>query len=248
MAGELRILALDLRGHGASTLPADAHRYRRSWSVFRRDLVEVVDQSAAAQPGHRLVLAGHSLGSIVSLLAADKRPAAVKAVVLLEPVLLPYWASVYAALPWVAGGTWRKLPLAVGALRRRDRFSSPELAMLSYRGRGAFKTWPEEMLRDYLTGGLRPLPDGEVELACAPAWEAANYAAQANDSWGAIRRLKRPILLYRAEHGSSCFADPSALARRNPLLQIRPVPGTTHFLPMERPDVAQAALREAAAL
>jgi len=245
---DLRILAVDLRGHGASRLPADAHRYRRSWSILRDDLVEVMDTIAREQPsGPPMVMAGHSMGAIVSLLAADRRSDLVKAAVLLEPVILPHWASLYAALPWVSGGTWRNIPLAVGARRRRRQFDSVELALSSYRGRGAFKTWPEATLQDYVAAGFRPSTDGGVELACDPDWEAANYAAQANDTWGALRRLQRPITLYRAEHNSSCHASSTALARRNALLRIVPVSGTSHFLPMERPQIVQAALREAVA-
>ena len=37
-----------------------------------------------------------------------------------------------------------------------------------------------------------PTEDGGVELACAPAWEASNYAAQAHDPWKAVRQVTAP--------------------------------------------------------
>ena len=46
----------------------------------------------------------------------------------------------------------------------------------SYRGRGAFATWPEASLIDYVQDGFRERPDGSVELSCAPDWEASNFA------------------------------------------------------------------------
>lgn len=242
LAGQMRILAVDQRGHGETRTPADAQAWRRSWGVQRRDLVEVIDHETAGP----VVLAGHSMGAIVSLLAAERRPERVRSVVMFEPVLLPYAASLYARLPWVSGLLWKKLPMALAARKRRSNFDRAELALASYRGRGAFKTWPDATLRDYVEGGLRSTPEG-FELACSPEWEAANYAAQANDSWGAMRRLRRPLTIFLAERDSSCFAAPDALTRRNPLLKVIPVPGTTHFLPMERPDVVQAALRAAVA-
>jgi pimeloyl-ACP methyl ester carboxylesterase len=244
LATEMRILAVDQRGHGESRLPADAQAYRRSWGIQRRDLVEVIDREARGAP---VVLAGHSMGAIVSLLAAERREERVRSVVMFEPVLLPYRASLYARLPWVSGLLWKQLPMAIAARKRRSNFDRAELALASYRGRGAFRTWPDETLQDYVEGGLRPTADG-FELACSPEWEAANYAAQANDSWGAMRRLKWPMTVFLAERDSSCFATPADLTRRNPLLKVIPVPGTTHFLPMERPDVVQAALRGAVRL
>ena len=41
--------------------------------------------------------------------------------------------------------------------------------------------------------------DGTVELACAPAWEASNYAAQAHDPWRAMARLQCVARILRAE-------------------------------------------------
>jgi pimeloyl-ACP methyl ester carboxylesterase len=57
-----------------------------------------------------------------------------------------------------------------------------------------------------------------------------------------------PIHIWRAEQGSTCQLDD----RTDPLvasgrLRIETVPGTTHFLPMERPALVQAGLREAIA-
>ncbi len=45
--------------------------------------------------------------------------------------------------------------LAERAEKRRDAFASLDEAFALYRGRGAFKTWPDETLRDYLSGGSR---------------------------------------------------------------------------------------------
>ncbi len=45
--------------------------------------------------------------------------------------------------------------LAEGALRRRSDFPSREAALAAYRGRGAFRTWPEAPLADYVADGFR---------------------------------------------------------------------------------------------
>jgi pimeloyl-ACP methyl ester carboxylesterase len=90
-------------------------------------------------------------------------------------------------------------------------------------------------------------PDGTVELSCAPAWEASNFAAQGNDTWRALDRVQAPIEIFQSAIQSVCHIGPgAALRRRNPRLRLRIVPQTTHFLPMERPDLVRDALLNAA--
>jgi pimeloyl-ACP methyl ester carboxylesterase len=72
LAASLRILAVDLRGHGATTLPTEIEG-RNGWTEFRDDLLALLE-AEAADP---VVLAGHSMGGTTSLLAAAVRPGAV---------------------------------------------------------------------------------------------------------------------------------------------------------------------------
>ena len=236
LAAGLRILAIDQRGHGATTLPAEPEG-RRSWRDLRDDLVGLLD----ALGGPPVVLAGHSMGGTVSLLAAAERPERVKGLVLLDPVIMPWLGMLYAKAPWTSGRMWKRMPMVQGALRRRAVFDSREAAFAAYKGRGAFKTWPETMLADYVAGGFVERPEGAVGLACAPAWEASNYAAQAHDPWRAVRQARAPVRILKAEKHSTCRAGPG-FARRGRDVRIETVPGTSHFLPMERPDVVRDAL------
>lgn len=239
----LRIMAVDLRGHGASRLPADPVG-KRSWLDFRDDILGLLETLGDG----RVVLAGHSMGATASLLAASERPHKVRGLVMFEPVILSRWAAIYAHAPWTSGALWRRMPLAQSAGKRRAVFDSFAAAFNAYRGRGAFRTWPEIMLADYVAAGFREQEDGTVKLACSPAWEAANFAAQAHDPWAAIRNVRCPIEIYRAERGSTCHIGAGAgLIRRNRRVRLNLVEGTTHFLPMERPDVVRDALLDAAA-
>ncbi len=239
----MRIVAVDMRGHGASRLPADP-RGRRSWRDFRDDLVGALGELAAAGP---VVLCGHSMGGTVSLLAAAKAPDKVRGLVLFDPVIMPRLVALYAKAPWTSGVLWTRLPIARAAAHRRPVFESMAAAFAAYKGRGAFKTWPDAVLADYVAGGFRPRTDGKVELACAPAWEASNFAAQGCDPWAAMRRVRAPVRILRAERGSTCrIGTEAALLRRLPQARVETVPGTSHFLPMERPDLVRDALLEAA--
>ncbi|MBQ1543113.1 MAG: alpha/beta hydrolase [Caulobacteraceae bacterium] len=240
----LRVLAVDQRGHGDTPLRADP-RGRRNWHDLRDDLVGLLD-SLEAEGGAPLVLSGHSMGATASLLAAAERPRRVSRLVLFEPVILPRRQAWMARLPMAASAA-RNHAMVQAALRRRAVFDSRQAAFAAYLGRGAFKTWPETALADFVAGGFKDRPDGKVELACAPAWEASNYAAQGHDPWRAAARLRRPIHILRAQHGSTCALRPGAgFLRRRPNIQVETIDGATHFLPMERPDLVREALLDAA--
>jgi pimeloyl-ACP methyl ester carboxylesterase len=239
----LRIIAMDQRGHGASRLPANPQG-RRSWADLRDDLVALLETLGDGP----VILAGHSMGATACLLAAHERPDRVRALALFDPVVLPRWTSALMhRAPWLATRIYSRMSLTQGALRRRSVFESFGAAFRAYRGRGAFRTWPEIMLADYVAGGFRERDDGTVELSCAPAWEASNFAAQGNDTWRALDRATAPIDIYQSATQSACRIGAAVgLQRRNPRLHVHVVPQSTHFLPMERPDLVRDALLNAA--
>jgi len=237
----LRILAVDQRGHGSSRLPTDPARLR-SWKPYRDDLLALL----ATLDGPPAVLSGHSMGGTVALLAAAARPSAVSGLVLFDPVVLTRWQTLMAHLPGGAKAM-RQGPLAVGAAKRRAVFDSVEAAFSAYKGRGAFKTWSDIMLADYVAGGFRDRADGKVELACAPAMESAIFGNHAHNAWTAAARVKAPMQIYRAERGSTCrIGDGASFFAGNPRASLVTVAGSSHFLPMERPDIARDALLDAA--
>jgi len=245
LSGSLRIWAPDLRGHGATRLPTEA-KGRRHWHDHRDDLIALLD----ALDGPPVVLAGHSMGGTSALLAAAERPERVAGLVLFDPVI---WSRLTVAafqLP-LLDRLASRIPLVKNALRRRAVFDSREQALAAYSGRGAFKGWPEMMLADYLVDGLVETPDG-FTLACDPAWEASNYAAQSHDPWRALKRLDRPVRILKAETGSTCHVNASSSSgltrgpRGLPHVTVETVPGGTHFFPMLKADIARDALFDAA--
>ena len=99
------------------------------------------------------------------------------------------------------------------------------------------------MLADYVADGLIETPDS-FTLACDPAWEASNYAAQSHDPWRALKRLDCPVTVLKAEAGSPChlLQTPRGL----PNVTVESVRGGTHFFPMLQADIARDALFDAA--
>jgi pimeloyl-ACP methyl ester carboxylesterase len=236
LAADLRILALDLRGHGASKLPAVIEG-RQGWLEFRDDLLALLAAACEAPA----VLAGHSMGGTSSLLAAAAEPGRVRALALFDPVIFPVEAQ---------GAGTAESPLVAGAVRRRATFPSRQAVLEAYRGRGAFRTWSEAQLADYVEAGFRETPDGEVTLACTPEWEASNFRTHNYDPWAAFAESRCPIRVLRAEVASTFRLDgrEAAVAALGDRVRIETVPGTTHFLPMERPELMRETLRACVAL
>jgi pimeloyl-ACP methyl ester carboxylesterase len=224
LARTLRILAPDLRGHGATTLPAEPQGWP-GWSGFAADLVALLEVATDGP----VTLAGHSLGATTSLLAAVAAPQRVRSLVLFEPVMLDA-AALRRPLA--------DLPLTRAALRRRATFPDRAAALAAYRGRGAFATWSEAQLADYVAAGFHDTPAGEVTLACRPEWEASTYALQNYDALQALAEVRRPLRILAGEKDSSV----SARVRDSALVAVETVPGTSHFLPMERPELVRKVL------
>jgi len=231
LAEDRRILALDQRGHGATTLPADPAG-RGSWIDLRDDLLAAL----GALGLRNVVLSGHSMGGTVSLLAAAHARGLARALVLLDPVMIESSATPQGHTP---------SPMVAAALRRRRTFPSRDAALAAYRGRGAFATWPEAMLEDYLTAGLTDEPDGAVRLACSPEWEASNYAAQGHDSWGALAAYDGPVTILAADIGSTLRVPEGATGALPARVSLERLAGATHFLPMEQPERVRQALARA---
>ena len=234
LASGLRILAVDMRGHGDSALPTVIEG-RDGWQEFREDLRALL----AAETDRPVVLAGHSMGGTASLLTAAAEPGRVKTLALFDPVIFT---------PSQRAGEMTDNPLADGAQRRRAVFPSKAAVREAYVGRGAFRSWRPEQLADYVDAGFRETPEGEVTLTCTPAWEASNFRTHNYDPWAAFRATRCPIRILRAEQGSTARLDEGeAELLATGRVRIEVVPGTSHFLPMERPDLVRAVLREAAA-
>lgn len=232
LSSALRIWAPDLRGHGRTRLPA-APQGRRSWRDHRDDLIALL----AAIDGPPVALAGHSIGGTSALLAAAERPERVSRLLLLDPVIWPRPMAAALSLPLV-GRLSRRFPIVTGTLKRRALFDSREQALAVYRGRGAFKGWSDLVLADYLADGLVETDRG-MALACSPAWEASNYAAQAHDPWRALARYPGAVRILKAETGSLCAVPPS---RRRPSVAVETVAGGGHLFPMTHAEITRDAL------
>ena len=228
------IYALDQRGHGLNSLPADPASLR-SWRVYRDDARAVLDQLGRGG----WTLAGHSMGAAVSVLAAEGR-ADIAALKLIEPVAMPLWLTVLAKSP-----VWpflsERMSMVRQAARRRSFWADRDGALSSYARKPFFQGWAAGVLEDYLKDGVKETADGVV-LSCAPEWEAATFAAQANDFWKAVANAPAPVSVFAAREAVST-APAFARARFQKLGAMVTVDDKAgHLAPMQNPPELAAFL------
>jgi pimeloyl-ACP methyl ester carboxylesterase len=231
LAPHVNVVASDARGHGATTLPADPATLT-DWHGYADDLVALL---ATLPPTRRLILAGHSMGATVSLDVAG-RLAGVAGVILIEPAFIPF----------AVAETWTRTtlanPMAAQAARRRAVWPSRAAIADAYRGRGVFASWHDDDLAAYLDGGVRDRADGQVELACTPAWEAATFTGVSSHMAAAVAAWTAPLTLLHATERSTVMAADAATIAQRPNAVVQYFTGRDHFLPLAEPDAMAAAI------
>lgn len=236
LQAEFDIFALDMRGHGRTALPANPEDLR-SWDIYARDVATFLD----IQDRSDWTLAGHSMGAVSVSLAARGRDD-VAALRLIEPVAPPPALRIVARMPF-----WpllsRQMPIAARAAQRRAHWPSRAETMARYERKALFRDWAPGALSDYLEDGLADDEEG-VKLACAPAWEAATFRAQANDFWGAIRHAPAPVDVLAADHPSTTAGAGARRRFQRMGAGVTVLQGVDHLVPMQSPDLAARFIAE----
>jgi pimeloyl-ACP methyl ester carboxylesterase len=223
LAPYVNIVASDARGHGATRLTADPAAMT-TWATYADDLgalLDVLPQSPVC------ILAGHSMGATVSMELAATMSGRVRAVVMAEPAFVPFALSA----AWHTRRTGPS-PMVGQALRRRAIWPSRAAVRAAYAGRGVFATWPDSALDAYLDGGLRDKGDGEVELACAPAWEAATFAAVSPRLEVAVTGWRGGLAMLHGTVASTVTPADAAAIAAWPGAAVACFDGRDHFLPL----------------
>ncbi|MBI5506008.1 MAG: alpha/beta hydrolase [Deltaproteobacteria bacterium] len=229
-----RIYSYDQRGHGLSSKPDSGYE----WGNFVEDTAQLMRLLGI----ENALGIGHSAGGTTLAAVASREPRRLRRLVMIDPVLYePALARLVAEL----GGN----PMVARTRTRRMVWSSREELFGSYRKREPYSTWTDEALRVYVNEGTFERPDGEIELLCPARVEAQVYSAAPDfDAFDCLGKLTTSVLLLRGERSTTFDEERARRAvEAAPHARLLTIPGTTHFIPMERPDeVARLILAEAA--
>lgn len=234
---DIHSVAIDMRGHGQTELPTDP-KTLINWEIFANDIATFAGRYTSG----KIILSGHSFGAVSVILAARQLTDRLAGYIGFDPVSMPFigrqWPRWQPARQFVK----KRVPLIRNAGQRRREFDSLEAAFTRYKGRGAFKGIADEILRDYLSGGLLPAGEG-VQLACEPKWEQAIFCAQAHNMYKAAADLPRHSEAhYAGKFAVSSKATRAALGKMIGQENIHFNPEFSHMFPLQEPDYAVRAI------
>lgn len=220
LAAQFRCISFDQRGHGRSSKPPFGYLARD----FAADIATIV---ARLGGGPALVI-GHSLGARNALVAANRYPSAIAAVVAID--FTPYIESeVFDALDArVAGGDQVFADREAARSYLANRYAKLPAAAIERRARYGMV---------HCAGGLRPLADPNAVRQISTGLR--------EDLVAPLAGIKVPTLLIRG--AESKLVSPNAWQRtcaQRPDMRAIEIPGVDHYVQEEAPDAVVAHTRE----
>lgn len=160
-----RVEALDRFGHDPR-FPVTG-----DWRRLRDQLLHFIEHEV--RPGGPVVLAGHSLGGMLSLMAACRRPDLVSSLVMLDSPVVAGLRAAAVAVAKRTGLIHRYRPSRV-ARERRQTWPDRAAVLAHFAAKKAFACWDPRVLADYVHAGFEEA-GGQVHLRFEREVEARVY-------------------------------------------------------------------------
>ncbi|RGE46065.1 alpha/beta hydrolase [Comamonas testosteroni] len=236
---------LEQRGIAATGVQRFGHDAKRpvtnNWPHLVEELIEFADQEVQ-RLGQPVYLVGHSLGGILSFMAASKRPDLARGVLLIDSPLLGGWKANAVGLakqtPLVASVSPGKI-----SQRRRYHWASNEEALEFFRHKKAFAQWHPQVLQDYVEHGLVDDDQGKRSLFFTREVETAIYNTLPSNLNNQLRRhpMRCPVSFIGGRSSVEMRQVGMEMTERITKGRVTMLDGG-HLFPMERPEATAAAI------
>ena len=224
------VLFEQLKGHRISAINILAEN-RKAADIKWYDLTEDILESEG-QFGEPVVGVGHSIGGVLTLLAAAKKPELFQTVILLDP---PLFSSQKRGLISILRAL--KIEDLVSpsgkSKKRRDHFESKQQAHSFFQANKMFKNLHSQSLLDYVTHGLTSVKNG-VQLTISVEKEVAIFRTMLTSYPESVYKVPGK-LVYAARNPILWPTDLRWIKRKFPEMQLIPFPGS-HLFPLENPE------------
>ncbi|MBX3605974.1 MAG: alpha/beta hydrolase [Piscinibacter sp.] len=215
-----------------------AYPVTSNWPKLRDQLIAFIEHESAAPA----LLVGHSLGGMLSLIVAARRPDLVRGIVLLDAPVIAGWRAHSLQVMKATGLMKRVSP---GRVARRRRHEWPDRAAVHshFAAKHAFARWDPQVLKDYVASGFDER-GGRVELGFRREIETRIYDTLPHHVGTLLRRhpLGCPVAFIGGTQSTEMRQAGTAATRALVGPRFLWVEGT-HLFPMERPrETAQEVL------
>ena len=229
---DYRLFIQDIESHGGNEPQA---RFSGTTQVRQRIGAVIREQGLTKEP---LIGIGHSYGGAQTLRLAVENPGMFKALILLDPILMPL--PLFAV--WRTMGKFHIQGFANATRKRRAVWTNRDEVIAKLRGRGIYKGWTEEALASFADHATRDTPQGRA--LCCPTEVEAQIFEQPVYPWPAVRKIDIPVLFVRGAQSYEFFPwTERVIARLNPRIERRQLPGGHCFM-QEDPQAAAALIKD----
>ena len=203
----------------------------KSWHQLADDLILFFEQQQLKQ----VIGVGHSMGGVVSIIAAIKRPDLFSKLVLIDPVIFPSRFPFFTNLiPLFLRE--KIIPIAKLSAKRRDNWPNQQTVFDSFRTKKVFRYFSDSALWDFIKAGTKPTSTGQVTLTYPKDWETRIYMT-APSLFKKLKTLKIPILAIKGAYSNVITAEVwKAWKKAQPNNHFLEYPNSGHLVPMEYPE------------
>ncbi|NDG14490.1 MAG: alpha/beta hydrolase [Betaproteobacteria bacterium] len=237
----MQVQALEKIGHNP------AYPVTSNWPHLVEEVHAFAQPLIAAHTGP-VVLVGHSLGGMLSLMLAAQYPHLAHAVVMVDA---PAVGGIQAKVLQLSKTFSLNKKFSPGAVSRKRRNAWPSLAEAHahFAGKKVFARWDPQVLKDYVNHGTHEIhtPEGPKRvLSFDRQIETLIYESVPHNLERLLKKhpLACPVSLVAARHSREMRLAGTDFTQKITKGRICIIDGT-HLVPMERPLVTAAAVEAA---
>ena len=215
-----------------------------NWPHLVQQLLDFT-QAEVNKTGAPVILAGHSFGGFISLMAAARHPELARGVLLIDSPILGGWRATTLGVIKSAQMVGSVSP---GAVSRRRRYQWPDqdAALAYFQSKKAFARWDPQVLQDYIAHGTHDETQGSETrrtLSFNREVETAIYNTLPDNLDRLFKRhpLKCPVAFIGGTHSAEMKQVGMTMTESICKGRLMMLDGS-HLFPMEKPQATAAAM------